>query len=184
MAPNILHLPNGQTITVTSVYGGLYFKNNDLSTHQQSQMPPGWTIVLHKEDDDDGTPKDIPMLDGNRDDEDNIYKQTANSHIHLYRKPTLHNDALYISSISNPSSNDFKPAVSPTRSIALMLWTTLWWYFHQVRQVLLNFSMTTFADMTRSQRPHHKSQMTLLPEPLTLVNQKANGVFVSKRRAY
>lgn len=141
MAPNILHLPNGQTITVTSVYGGLYFKSNDLSTHQQSHMPPGWTIVLHKEDDEDQKAKDtLRSLDP--DDEDNIYKQTANSHVHRYRKPTLRNDAVFISSISNPSNSDFKPAVSQTRGIAMMLWATLWWYFHQVSPNVPELSFT------------------------------------------
>jgi hypothetical protein len=43
----------------------------------------------------------------------------------------MQNDHLFISSISQPSSNDFKPASSPTRQIAMMLWATLWWYFHQ-----------------------------------------------------
>lgn len=52
-------------------------------------------------------------------------------HIHRFRKPSLRNDHLFISSISNPSSNDFKPASSPTRQIAMMLWASLWWYFHQ-----------------------------------------------------
>ena len=68
MAPNILHLPNGQTITVSSVFGGLYFKNNELSTHHQSHMPPGWTIVLHREDDEDES-VDTPQT---LEDEENI----------------------------------------------------------------------------------------------------------------
>lgn len=127
MAPNILHLPNGQNITVSGVYGGLYFKFNDLNIHQHSQMPPGWTIVLHSEDDErreDG-PRKEPELQ-----EDALRQRLA--HVHRYKKPTLQNDALFISSISNPSSSDFKPSVSPTRQIAMMLWATLWWYFHQV----------------------------------------------------
>jgi N5-hydroxyornithine acetyltransferase len=137
MAPNILHLPNGQTITVTSVYGGLYFKVNDLNTHQHSQMPPGWTIILHSEDDNDkendsSAPENSKTTLEPRDELDSETYRPRPSHIHRYRRPTLHNDAVFISSISNPSSNDFKPAVSPTRQIAMMLWATLWWYFHQV----------------------------------------------------
>ncbi len=50
---------------------------------------------------------------------------------HSFTKPTLQNDSLFISSISNPSSNDFKPAASSTRQIAMMLYITLYWYFHQ-----------------------------------------------------
>ena len=51
--------------------------------------------------------------------------------VHRYKKPTLQNDHLFISSISNPNSNEFKAPISPTRQIAMMLWSTLWWYFHQ-----------------------------------------------------
>lgn len=56
--------------------------------------------------------------------------------VHRYRKPTLTGDHLYISSISNPNSSDFKAAASPTRQIAMMLWATLYWYFHQPEPTL------------------------------------------------
>ncbi|KAG7289831.1 hypothetical protein NEMBOFW57_006208 [Staphylotrichum longicolle] len=46
-------------------------------------------------------------------------------------RPTVQNDSLFIASISNPSDSDFKPAASPTRQVAMMLWVTLYWYFHQ-----------------------------------------------------
>ena len=49
MAPSILYLPNGQSLTVTPVFGGLFFKSNDLSLHN-SVFPAGWTIVIHSED--------------------------------------------------------------------------------------------------------------------------------------
>lgn len=118
MAPSIVHLPNGQNITVTPVFGGLFFKSNDLSNHH-SPFPPGWTIVLNSEDEQESlSASKVPKL--------------PKKHIlHRYKRPTLQNDHLYVSSISNPSSNDFKPASSPTRQIAMMLWATLWWYFHQ-----------------------------------------------------
>ena len=122
MAPNILYLPNGQTLTVTSVFGGLFFKSNDLNLHN-SVFPAGWTIAIHSEEytdesDDDklGDPSSEP-------------KRRLN--VHGYKQPTLRNDNMFISSISNPSNSDFKPAASPTRQIAMMLWTTLYWYFHQ-----------------------------------------------------
>lgn len=118
-----VHLPNGQNLTITPVFGGLFFKSNDLTNHH-SPFPPGWTIVLNSEvetpvekERDDDSPSDDPPSPQRR--------------VHRYKKPTLHNDHLYISSISNPSSNDFKPASSPTRQIAMMLWATLYWYFHQ-----------------------------------------------------
>ncbi|EON95620.1 putative aerobactin siderophore biosynthesis protein iucb protein [Phaeoacremonium minimum UCRPA7] len=134
MGPSIIHLPDGQNFTVTPVFAGLFFKSHELSTHANA-FPIGWTIVLHTEDegedpqspdlvavavDGDGSPSSSPGL-----------KPTRKTHIHSFSKPTLQNDNLFISSISNPSSNEFKPATSPTRQIAMMLWITLYWYFHQ-----------------------------------------------------
>ncbi|KAK4545893.1 hypothetical protein LTR36_002457 [Oleoguttula mirabilis] len=134
MAPSIVHLPNGQTLTVTPVFGGIQFKSNDLSTHH-NVFPPGWTIILHSEDEEDEhVPKPStaahthPDLDATPRPAE---QQTIRHHVHRYRRPTLRNDHLFFSSISNPSSTDFRPASSPTRQIAMMLWATLWWYFHQ-----------------------------------------------------
>lgn len=124
MAPTLVHLPNGQTLTVSPVFAGLSFKSNDLNVHH-SVFPPGWTIIIESEDElESDSASENENVDG-------LYtrKQTR---VHRYRSPTLHNDNLFISSISNPSSTDFKPATSPTRQIAMMLWATLWWYFHQV----------------------------------------------------
>src|ERR1700722_14434643 len=118
MAPSIVHLPNGQNITISPVFGGLFFKSNDLSNHH-SPFPPGWTIVLNSEDEQESSSAS------------KVLKLPKKHILHRYKKPTLHNDHLYVSSISNPSSNDFKPASSPTRQIAMMLWATLLWYFHQ-----------------------------------------------------
>ena len=123
MAPTLVHLPNGQTLTVTPVFAGLAFKANDLSTHH-SIFPPGWTIIIESEDELDPDP--------GSDGEAESYLPRKRSHIHRYKIPTLRNDNLFISSISNPSNIDFKPATSPTRQIAMMLWATLYWYFHQV----------------------------------------------------
>lgn len=122
MAPLLIHLPNGQTLTVTPVFAGFSFKSNDLNVHN-SAFPPGWTIIIESQEDED----DEVAVNG-RDSHDK-FKQDR---VHRYRHPTLHSDRMFISSISNPSSTDFKPATSPTRQIAMMLWATLWWYFHQV----------------------------------------------------
>ena len=129
MAPSLVHLPNGQTLTVTPVFGGLYFKANELNTHN-SAFPAGWQVTIQSED-DDGDEEYVARHDSIQDDDLNetFRKQ---QHIHRYRTPTLRNDALYLSSISNPSNSDFKPPISPARQIAQMLWATLWWYFHQV----------------------------------------------------
>ncbi|SMR48421.1 unnamed protein product [Zymoseptoria tritici ST99CH_1E4] len=116
--PTIVHLPNGQSLSVSPVFGGLSFKANDLHT-PHNVFPPGWTIIINSEDDEeDDSDKDDPSSE-------------RKNHIHRYKTPTLRNDHLFISSISNPSSADFRAPTSPTRQIAMMLWATLYWYFHQ-----------------------------------------------------
>lgn len=127
MAPTVLHLPNGQTITVSPVFAGLSFKANDLNIHH-SIFPPGWTIILETDDDDDD---DDDGTQQPPDEREKLYGSRRHPP-KRYKTPTLHRDSLFISSISNPSNTDFKPATSPTRQIAMMLWATLWWYFHQV----------------------------------------------------
>ena len=129
MAPSVVHLPNGQSITVSPVFAGLSFKANDLNIHH-SIFPPGWTIILEsvdRDDDDDGTQS--PPDEGEQ-----VYRSRKHTP-RRYKTPTLRHDNLFISSISNPSNTDFKPATSPTRQIAMMLWATLWWYFHQVAPI-------------------------------------------------
>ncbi|CAG7555902.1 unnamed protein product [Fusarium equiseti] len=124
MAPQIIRLPDGQTFTVTPVFAGLGFKSHELNTHHNA-FPLGWTVVLNTETDcasDDDSAEESEngaALDGTK------------RHIHSFRKPTLQGDNLFISSIANPSNSEFKPAASPTRQIAMMLWITLYWYFHQ-----------------------------------------------------
>lgn len=130
MAPSFVHLPNGQVLTVSPVFGGLFFKANDLTT-QHSIFPAGWTIILNSEEDEDQY--DVPKK-GHLSEISAPFGEQAHApkhHVHRYRTPTLRNDGLFISSISNPSNSDFKPATSPTRQIAMMLWATLSWYFHQ-----------------------------------------------------
>lgn len=139
MAPSIVHLPNGQTLTVSPSFGGLYFKSNELNTHH-NVFPPGWTIILHSEDEpEDNEPLTSAAAHSKLDPDhqpDGEYSSPVPSakkeqHIHRFKQPTLKNDHLFISSISNPSSQEFRPPTSPTRQIAMMLWATLWWYFHQ-----------------------------------------------------
>ncbi|KAL8707311.1 MAG: hypothetical protein Q9225_007778 [Loekoesia sp. 1 TL-2023] len=121
MAPLLMYLPNGQNLTVSPVFAGFSFKSNDLNVHN-SAFPPGWTIIIESQEDED----DEVAVEG-QDSHDNF----KHDRVHRYRHPTLHSDRMFISSISNPSNTDFKPATSPTRQIAMMLWATLWWYFHQ-----------------------------------------------------
>ena len=56
---------------------------------------------------------------------------STNTVTRRFTKPTVQSDSMFISSISMPSSTDFKNTASPTRHIAMMLWATLCWYFHK-----------------------------------------------------
>ncbi|CAK4000142.1 Hypothetical predicted protein [Lecanosticta acicola] len=129
MPQSSVHLPNGQTLNVTPVFGGLYFKSSDLNTHH-NVFPPGWTVILHTEDDDDDDHKPLPETASDPAARAEAALQRS-KHVHRFKRPTLRNDHLFISSISNPASNEFRPPTSPTRQIAMMLWATLYWYFHQ-----------------------------------------------------
>lgn len=149
MAPQVIRLPDGQTFTVTPVFAGLGFKSHELNTHHNA-FPIGWTVVLNTETETDADPEADPTVEdkgdndaekqgpeneGNgvalRGESSAAATRTMKRHIHSFAKPTLQGDNLFISSIANPSSSEFKPAASPTRQIAMMLWITLYWYFHQ-----------------------------------------------------
>lgn len=149
MAPTIVHLPNGQTFTVSPVFAGLSFKANDLNIHH-SIFPPGWTIILESEDD----PIEKDSNSSPETDNDEQLHFPKRGRAHRFKTPTLHNDTLFLSSISNPSSVDFKPATSPTRQIAMMLWATLFWYFHQVLGVI---SLGVKEILIRGQGPSESS---------------------------
>lgn len=134
MISSTIHLPDGQTFTVQPVFAGLFFKSHELNKHHQSLFPVGWTVVIHTEDVANST--DAMVVDSCNKEGTSIESALdasllRKSNVHSFTKPTLQNDTVYISSISNPSSADFKEPVSPTRQIALMLWVTLNWYFHQ-----------------------------------------------------
>ncbi|KAJ6119352.1 hypothetical protein N7523_003632 [Penicillium sp. IBT 18751x] len=120
-------LPNGLTFTVSPVFGGVTFKSNDSSTHN-STFPPGWTIIIHTEKAAGKTPEER-----GRTGSENGLPPAENDDQNFYRftKPTMNRDCLYISYIVNPPSSEFKPVTSPTRQIAMMLWATMWWYFHE-----------------------------------------------------
>ena len=128
-----VHLPNGQTYTVTPIFGGFTFKSNNLDLHH-SAMPPGWTVILQTEDVVDEVDERlrrasrITVVHRPEEDADTPKKTTV---AHRFIRPTIQSDSLFISSISMPSSTDFKGPSSPTRHIALMLWATLYWYFHK-----------------------------------------------------
>ncbi|KFY00192.1 hypothetical protein O988_03450 [Pseudogymnoascus sp. VKM F-3808] len=124
---DVIHLPNGHSLSVEPVFGGLFFKPSELNVHS-AVFPKGWTIILQSEE-----LVDAPNSAESGGDAQTVGdKSTPKKHrIHKFTKPTLQNDCLFISSISFPSTDDFKAPASPTRQIAMMLWATLYWYFHQ-----------------------------------------------------
>lgn len=127
MRHNTCHLPNGMTFSVSPVFGGVTFKSNDLNVHN-STFPPGWTIIIHSEKN-----AKLPEEERGRTGSEGGRPSSSDDDLNISRftTPTLHRDCLYISYIVSPPSSDFKPASSPTRQIAMMLWATLWWYFHE-----------------------------------------------------
>lgn len=152
MAPQLLHLPDGQTFTVTPVFAGLGFKSHEMNMHPNA-FPVGWNVVLHTEEEVEppfepyerrrrsDADEAAGLADADNDDNDDFSNKSRSrpasarttTRVHPFVRPTLLSDTLFISSISNPSSSDFKPAASPTRQIAMMMWVTLYWYFHQPR---------------------------------------------------
>ncbi|KAG5978118.1 hypothetical protein E4U55_006390 [Claviceps digitariae] len=148
MTSQTLHLPDGKKFIVTPVFGGMGFRSPDHNGLHHA-FPVGWMTILHTEEDnvhhvehcgqncggssssnnnssDEKSPRHALM-----DEQDDSAQPRPKKRTKPFHSPTLQNDTLFISSISLPSSSDFKPAVSPTREIAMMLWITLYWYFHQ-----------------------------------------------------
>lgn len=147
-----VYLPNGQAYTVTPVFGGFSFKSANLDLHH-SAMPPGWTVVLQTEDEVETEPERrksrISINQRSNDQDDTPLKQVV---VHRFTKPTVQSDSLFISSISQPASTDFKSNASPTRHIAMMLWATLCWYFH--KEVPNPYALTEASALTpESGRP-------------------------------
>ena len=134
MAPQVIHLPDGQHFTVTPVFAGLFFKSNELntahSTNHRHPFPIGWSIVIHTQDRNERERKKDAAEAGDRPSSSAGAKRPE-PQVHSFTTPTLDSDCLFISSISNPNSEHYKPAASPTRQVAMMLWVTLYWYFHQ-----------------------------------------------------
>lgn len=144
MRNNTCYLPNGQTVEVSPVFGGLRFKSTNLTLHH-SVLPPGWTMNLYTLGDhpnpeqqqaaspekEKGTSSPEISSNDKNDQERNDHEGADKHRRRRFTTPTLRNDCLYMAHTVDPSSEDFKPASSPTRQIALALWITLWWYFHE-----------------------------------------------------
>lgn len=146
MRYNTCHLPNGQTVEVAPVFGGLRFKSTNLTLHR-SVLPPGWTVNIYTlgdhpnpeqqqaattpEKEKEEPPTSLQVSSNDKDEQEGDQEGADKHRRRRFTTPTLRNDCLHIAHTVDPSSEDFKPASSPTRQIALALWITLWWYFHE-----------------------------------------------------
>lgn len=156
MRSSTCYLPNGQTFTVTPVFGGVTFKSNDMNLHH-SALPPGWTVIIQTNKNPLYSVEHGPDMKSAPDDAPNFTRFTT---------PTLRDDSLYISYIVNPPSSDFKPASSPSRLIAMMLWTTLLWYFHEPE-----------PDLHRSTSASAKTPLSGKPKGNWRVYIRREGIF-------
>lgn len=163
MRYNTCYLPNGLSFTVTPVFGGVTFKSNDSLSHSSSPaFPPGWTIIIHSEK----TPQNPPAEEKGRAGSENsrpTSSSSADDNITRFTTPTLDRDCLYISSIVNPPSSDYQPVNSPTRQIAMMLWATLWWYFHEP-EPYLHLETAASSSTPHSGRPQGEWRVNIRRE--------------------
>ncbi|KKK24376.1 hypothetical protein ARAM_000852, partial [Aspergillus rambellii] len=134
MRHHVCHLPNGQSFTVSPVFGGVTFKSNNLNVNN-AILPPGWNIVLSTSQATDkpaeGEAKEAPPDEERGRAREVAGKDANRPRVTRFTAPTMSGDELYISYIVNPPDSDYKPVISPSRQIAMMLWVTLSWYFHE-----------------------------------------------------
>ncbi|KAI5306998.1 hypothetical protein KEM56_005748 [Ascosphaera pollenicola] len=141
MVSDLVHLPNGYVFNVNPAFNGFSFKIAE-KAGTTTAFPPGWNIVLQTRkprrqtdrvvllheriaDTPPVSPLQVkhPLNDAPGGDEIDDYRP--------FRGPTLNDDHLFISSILLPPSSGKSNVLSPARHIAMMLYATLWWYFHQ-----------------------------------------------------
>ncbi|KAL4869125.1 hypothetical protein BDV12DRAFT_185359 [Aspergillus spectabilis] len=126
-----VQLPNGQSLSVTPVFGGFNFKANNPNI-ANSQLPPGWNVVICTRRQQLDKLPDGEVSNNERGRARQVEQRDANRpQVTRFMTPTLSSDELYISYIVSPPDRDYKPVTSPTRQIAMMLWVTLSWYFHE-----------------------------------------------------
>ncbi|KAM5454488.1 hypothetical protein McanMca71_004262 [Microsporum canis] len=127
---NTILLPDGYSLTVTRVFEGFSFKTGGLNFGNSSLLPPGWSIVINSIRNRKATQAETSPSSESEDtqnEEDNPFEWESNH----YTQPTLNSDYLFISSINLASSKAAVPNSIATCQIALILWSTLYWYFHQ-----------------------------------------------------
>ena len=104
-------LPNGQTLTVLPLAHEIQFRV-DRSNPYCSMLPPLWHIVLC------ASGQYNPLESSSR---PNNAHESSQLKSEGFETPSLHNDSLIL-----------KPIAATPQQSAVILWVTLWWYFHQV----------------------------------------------------
>ncbi|KAJ5893821.1 hypothetical protein N7495_005512 [Penicillium taxi] len=155
-------LPNGLKFTVSPVFGGITFKSSDVTPHKLTLFPPGWTVMIHSGKES----TELEKQGTSQDEHENEHEQPHSVSTTRFTTPTLSGDCLYISYTVSPPDSDFRPPISPTRQIAMMLWATLWWYFHEPQPDLHQVTAAS------SSTPHDGR-----PKGDWRVNIKREGIF-------
>ncbi|EFQ99965.1 aerobactin siderophore biosynthesis protein iucB [Nannizzia gypsea CBS 118893] len=146
-------LPDGYTLNVTPVFGGYSFKSSKIG--DGNLLPPGWSIVINTLRDpkaskaEEASKSDFDETPQNED--ENPFDWESSRYTH----PTLNSDYIFISSIHLPSSKAIIPKSIATCQIALILWSTLYWYFHQAAP---NNRVTNDKSVTVPERARPKGE--------------------------
>lgn len=82
-------------------------------------FPPEWTISISTKGRKESN--DLGPANGQDTDDDRS----------TFTTPSLDSDQLYLSSMSMPHGKDLKPSSATTRQVAIILWVTFNWYFHE-----------------------------------------------------
>lgn len=140
-APTTVYLPNGYTLSATPSFGGMTFKTNDIG-RTENPLPPGWSIVITTAEEENisfedsrqhrrrQAAPDAKSLDAKSSDGEQVEEELFKMPPMRFSNPTLNRDSFFISSVFFPSDSNFATCKSPTRQTALMIWATLYWYFH------------------------------------------------------
>ncbi|KAI0205590.1 acyl-CoA N-acyltransferase [Astrocystis sublimbata] len=164
MAPTVVHLPNGQIFKVLPSSEGYEFQCEEPG-QDPLPIPTGWMAAIHRKVDTDGRPEPSVAFEGEVDDASSI----APTRSLPFSSPSLVYDTISIHEPATSPKNTFKPHVSPSRQVALMLWVSLYWYFQQPEPAPFLYKRT--AELT---------PMLAKPKGDWIIRIERDGVFRDK----
>lgn len=157
------YLPSGQKVTVKSVLFGFKFT---LDTEDPARsFPPEWTISISTKRCKDSN----GLWSANGQDTD-IDRST-------FKAPSLNSDLLFLSSMSMPRGKDLKPTSATTRQVAIILWVTFNWYFHEPQP---NFHVLTPESAAIPEMGRIQKEWRLTIEPKGILGRR-NKIFKLER---